>query len=342
MSATDYPLPVTLITGFLGAGKTTLVNHLLRSTERRRIGVLVNDFGDVCIDQSLIVAKSEDVLSLANGCICCSLRNDLTSQLMALAEDPGRPEHLLIEASGVSDPRTLLEALLELQRYQAIRLDGVICVIDASEHLRLEGSPAALARRQLLAADCIVVAKSDLVTQRELSRLLSRLSDLTPAKPLVARSPTHGDIPPELLLGLEGPPERALEADGGRGLRIEPLEERLLSDWTTWRLSTSTPIVFKALVPILQELPEGIYRAKGFVHLLERPGDRLVLHLAGRRIQIRTIGRFSEPQPTSELVLIGTPEAVDGERLSERFEACLEGQADPGEAPPRVVGWMRG
>lgn len=333
------PLPVSVISGFLGAGKTTLVNHLLRSAPERRIGVLVNDFGDLSIDADLIVARSEDVVTLANGCICCSLRADLTRQIMSLAESTGRPEHLLVEASGVSDPGAILQALLELERYQIIRLDAVVTVVDASEHSRLEGEASVLATRQIEAADIVVIGKADLTPAAEVRRLKERLSQ-GPRSPKVLVA-AHGEIPPELVLGLEGEPERAFEERPERRLQILPLGHETADSWSTWRFSTNRPVVFRALVPILRELPEGIYRAKGFLHLAERPGDRLVLHLAGRRVQIRTIGRWNEMRPTSDLVLIGTPDAVDPDALTSRFDACLAGRAEPGPEPPRIVGWTR-
>lgn len=330
------PLPVTVVSGFLGAGKTTLVNHLLRSASDRRVGVLVNDFGDVSIDADLVVARSEDVVSLANGCICCSLRSDMNRQIMALAEERDRPEHLIIEASGISDPGTILQALLELERFQVIRLDGVITVVDASEAPRLRGQAKALAERQLLAADLLVITKTDLVKSMELRALDRELAEKTPAKRIKAH---HGEVPPDLVLGLEGGPERIYEHDPERPLHIEPIAQD--HEWTTWRFRTTVPVVFKALVPILRELPEGIFRAKGFLHLIERPGDRLALHLAGRRVQIRTVGLWGRTLPRSELVLVGTPDAIDPDALAATFDACLEGRAEPGERPPQLVGWTR-
>lgn len=328
------PLPVTVLSGFLGAGKTTLINHLLRSTPGHRIGVLVNDFGSVGIDAQLIVAEAKDVLTLSNGCICCSLRSDLGSQIMALAESEDRPEHLLVEASGISDPGAILSALLELERYQAIRLDGVVTVIDVSEWQQLDPEAAQLAKRQLLAADLLVLGKADLVLPQDLEAVSTAIAELSPAKQVVAE---YGEVPIPVILGLEDGEARAIERDPNRTL--PPIEHLPASEWATWRFRTHRPVGFKALVATLKALPAGIYRGKGFLHLVERPGDRLLLHLSGRRVQIRTVGRWNDVTPCSELVLIGRPDAVDPDALAVRFDTCLGHRVEAGEPPPRSLGW---
>lgn len=302
------PLPVAVVGGFLGSGKTTLVNHLLRNSPERRIGVLVNDFGDVAIDADLIVARSEDVLTLANGCICCSLRGDLTRQVMALAEDPARPEHLIIEASGVSDPGAILSALLELERFQVVRLDVIVVTVDAEQEGEMDPSAQALARRQLQAADLVVLTKTDLVSETRTAAHLERLS--IDRRVLIA---PRGAVEPGIVLGFEGPPEQLDAARAGREAVLRGGHQETLEGhegWASQTLRTREVFDFRALVAVLKDLPD-VYRAKGFVHARERPGNRLLVHLTGRRVQVRTVGTWDEERPESVLVFIGRHLPVD-------------------------------
>ncbi|MBX2812801.1 MAG: GTP-binding protein [Myxococcales bacterium] len=337
------PLPVTVVTGFLGAGKTTLINHILRGAPEHRIGVLVNDFGDVSIDADLIVAQTKDVLTLTNGCICCSLRGDLTRSIMTLAESTERPEHLLVEASGISYPETILAALIELERYQIIRLDGVLGVVDAVEDDELSKESAHLARSQKLAADILLVSKTDLLPKTKLDQQLERLRSSFP-KVLPAN---YHELPVTLLLGLESSKEHTLNK---LDIRVSQQPHLLASShthetmWKNYRLTTTAPLSFKKLVTELKQVPSGIFRAKGFLHIVERPGMRLLLHLTGRRVQIRTIGKWST-DPCTELVFIGLEKAFDIPALVEQFNRCIDPSASEGQTngePPEELSWVRG
>ena len=119
------PIPVTVIGGFLGAGKTTLLNHILSANHGRRVGVLVNDFGAINIDATLVVGVDGDTVSLANGCICCSMRDDLVGACLALLARPERPDHLIVETSGVSDPVAIANTFLSPQLHQFLELDAI-------------------------------------------------------------------------------------------------------------------------------------------------------------------------------------------------------------------------
>lgn len=163
-SAGPPPIAVSVLSGFLGAGKTTLVNHLIR-TSNERIAVLVNDFGTINIDAELIVGVSGDTIQLSNGCICCTIKNDVVQALQRLTDsDSGaRPDRVLIEASGISDPGTLRETFLQFERSGSTRFDGNIVVVDAEQFSTLKNESAILARCQLLAADLVVINKIDLL-----------------------------------------------------------------------------------------------------------------------------------------------------------------------------------
>ena len=126
------PVPILLVTGFLGAGKTTVVNHLLAHAEGRRIAAVVNDFGAINIDAELIAGASDGVVSLSNGCICCSLEGDLLRTLATLLRRDPRPEFIVIETSGVADPSDIVRNLMDPMIWQEAPLETVLCVVDAT------------------------------------------------------------------------------------------------------------------------------------------------------------------------------------------------------------------
>ena len=155
-------VPLTVLSGFLGAGKTTLLNRLLSDPHGMRLAVLVNDFGRINIDAELIRSRSENAISLTNGCACCTVAGDLTKALLRLVQDPEPPEAIVLEASGLADPRGIAQVALA---NPALRLDGVLTVVDAETLLDRLDDPetASLVSNQLSAADLIILNKMDLL-----------------------------------------------------------------------------------------------------------------------------------------------------------------------------------
>ncbi len=317
MNKERTPLPVTLISGFLGSGKTTLVNHILRSEAERRIGVMVNDFGQIAIDADLIVGQSDEVITLANGCICCSLRQDLSSQIFQICETPDRPEHLLVETSGISDPANLVRMFLDMQRLGTIRLDSILGLIDAENFLdTLESKERQLAISQIRSADILLLNKTDLVDETHLNKVSHAISQLNPHTRVL--NCQHGQVPFEQIIAWEGPEEQKRDLD----LSTHP--EMVHSHPHSLHYHSQSTISFKRLVPFLTQLPKEIIRAKGYLHLAERPNDCILLHLTGRRIHVRTIGSWEEKPPKNELIFLSLSESLPLEPLREELQQCLE------------------
>jgi len=173
-------IPVTVISGFLGSGKTTLVNHLLTNQDAVRIGVVVNEFGEVGIDGDLIVADETPVIEISNGCICCTVRTDLVASVKEILARAGtRLDRLVIEASGLADPAPVLQTFLaDADLLQQVELESMVTMIDA-HHIRDQLGDE-IVREQIAFADLILLNKIDLVTPEESERLKRELAAVNP------------------------------------------------------------------------------------------------------------------------------------------------------------------
>ncbi|MDE1182666.1 GTP-binding protein [Paraburkholderia sp.] len=193
-------IPTTVVTGFLGAGKTTLVNHILDATRPMQIGIVVNEFGEVGIDGELIVADEDAVVEINNGCVCCTVRTDLVESVRMLLDRFGdRLEHLIVETSGLADPAPVLQTFLaDPDVRKRVELEAVVAVIDALH------APSQLnddiAREQVVFADRIVINKTDVVAADALNALVETIRQLNPTATIEFAS--HSAIEVEKLLGV--------------------------------------------------------------------------------------------------------------------------------------------
>src|SRR5947209_3742531 len=265
------PVPILLVTGFLGAGKTTVVNHVLADAQGRRIAAVVNDFGAINIDAELIAGASDGVVSLSNGCICCSLEGDLLRTLSTLLRRDPKPEYIVIETSGVADPADIVRNLMDPVILREAPLETVLCVLDAAT------PPAALddalMRSQLRVADIVALSKLDLADAGAGARMRDSIRALR--VPAVVIDAKHGAVPSALLfpaivdrvsLPREPGPKR-------------PAEERFETlSWTSER-----PLSLRRLQQAIGRLAPTLARAKGLFETVEQPGRPLVLQLAGGR-----------------------------------------------------------
>ncbi|MGX4773831.1 CobW family GTP-binding protein [Bradyrhizobium guangdongense] len=265
------PVPILLVTGFLGAGKTTVVNHLLANAEGRRIAAVVNDFGAINIDAELIAGASDGVVSLSNGCICCSLEGDLLRTLSTLLRRDPKPEYIVIETSGVADPADIVRNLMDPVILREAPLETVLCVLDAT------APPAALddalQRSQLRVADIVALSKLDLADDGAGTRMRAAIRALR--LPAVVVDARHGEIPSALLF----PPnvERA-PAPRDPGPK-RPAEERFETlSWTS-----EQPLSLPRLQQAIGRLAPKLARAKGLFESVEQPGRLMVFQFAAGR-----------------------------------------------------------
>ena len=283
-------LPTIVIGGYLGAGKTTLVNHLLRQAQGRRMAVLVNDFGAINIDADLIEGQHGDVLTLSGGCICCSFGADLVGTLGSITQREQPPDVVLIETSGVALPGLVARSA---RLAPGIELQGVAVVADAETLQARAGDRYVgdVVMQQLRDADLLLLNKTDLVEGHSVDGLHDWLAGMRLKTAVV--SVTQGRIAPELLLGIQH------HAGSGTPLRLQAADERFVS------LSIELPAGTdpQALAERLAQPGQGILRAKAWGR--DAQGQGWLLQRVGPRWSLTPLALKAEASATAWLVMIG-------------------------------------
>ncbi len=278
-------LPLTVIGGYLGAGKTTLINHILQSDHGKRLMVMVNDFGAVNVDAALIKAQGADTLELTNGCVCCTMGADLFMAVGDVLDRAERPDHLIIEASGVADPAKIAEVA---RNEPELAYAGIVTVVDGVNwpDLQKDAQIAPQIAAQVQVADLVYLSKTDrrpegLDASRvltELEKIEALLWDLDAALP----GPTPAHAP-----------------------------------FTRWQGDPIPGLTRSALADMLVARPAGLYRVKGFL-VLEADG-MMEVQVVGKSVEIRA-SDYAGPEM---LVGIGPAGAVDPAALSEWWHAPM-------------------
>ncbi|MEP3330990.1 GTP-binding protein [Sedimentitalea sp.] len=235
-------LPLTIVSGYLGAGKTTLINRLLAEDHGIRLMVIVNDFGAINIDKALIKTRGDDTIALTNGCVCCTMGTDLTMALNDVLDRDDRPDHLIIEASGIADPAAIASAAIAEPE---LSYAGIITLVDAQNIEGLLDDPliAPQVTQQISAADLVLLTKTDAAVPALLDRLAT----------MRARSPAVLDDTPlaPLLFDIVPLPQ-------GRSTAPHPA-------YASWQHDSDMVLDRRAMGDKLANRPHGLYRLKGFI-----------------------------------------------------------------------------
>jgi G3E family GTPase len=303
---------VTVIGGYVGAGKTTLVNHLVSRSHGRRLAVILNDFGSTDFGTRSSPSGQAEPADGLDGYLSCTSHTELGEALARLRSRAEPPDHILIEANGMSDPRATVDAM----DLRGLRLDAILVLADAEAiRTHIQDPVIGMAvRQQLLAADLIVVNKVDLVSAAEREAVWDWLSELAPMARMV--DTTRSRLPPALVMAPAHQPGAAsavTAADLVVGKRRFAL----------WEWSAGEPLDGAAFRWWAATLPSSVLRGAGMIWLEEDPLHRYVFHLIGAKWTLVRDGGWGTDVPHSRLVVIGRPSGLDHGWLDMMIARCV-------------------
>lgn len=328
-------IPVTIITGFLGAGKTTLIRHLMRNPNGRRLAILVNEFGVVGVDGEILKScadescPAENIVELANGCICCTVADDFIPTIEALMALPRRPDHILIETSGLALPKPLLKAFDWPAIRSRITVDGVIAVADAEAVAAGRYAPdidAIAAQRaaddsvdhetplsevfedQIACADIVLLSKADLAGEAGLAAARAIIeAETTRALPILAM--TEGVIDPRVILGLNAAAENDLAARPSHHDGDEDHEHEDFDSVVVDLPEVGDPETLADMIRTLAR-DHNILRVKGYVAVAGKP-MRMLVQAVGERVRSQYDRPWGMSPRVSRLVVIAERRHID-------------------------------
>ncbi len=354
MEAPKKGLPVTIITGFLGSGKTTLLNHILTNQQGLKTAVLVNEFGEIGIDNELVVATDENMVELNNGCICCTINSDLVDAVYKVMERQENIDYLVVETTGLADPLPVALTFLGTELRDLTRLDSIVTLVDAANYsLDLFNSEAAFS--QIAYGDVIVLNKADLVDEADLDTLEVKIRDIKEGARILRTTKSQVPLPLILSVGLfetdkyfdsaeehnhDHHEHEHHEHDHHEHDHHDHSEcthedhdhhdhhdhdhhsHHLENDgFTSVSFQTDKPLSIRKFQYFLDnQLPDNIFRGKGILWFDESP-KRHIFHLCGKRFTLDDDEWKGEKQKKNQLVLIG--QNLDEEGLLKQIQNCV-------------------
>lgn len=320
-------IPVTILSGYLGAGKTTLITHVLSQTHGLRVAVLVNDFGAVNIDASLISSHAEDTITLSNGCVCCTIQDDLGAAIDTQLRREQPPQHILIEASGVAEPARMLRYV---ESWPGLKRQAIVCVVDI-ETIRDRARDKFVGRvvcRQIAAANLLILNKADLVDAASGLAVFDWLVTLAPGAGMITSH--RAQVDPTLLL--EGFYQ-------GAGSRRDELAYAQPGVFFNVAVAMAEPVGLADLQAVLARLPASVHRLKGFVTDVAT-GQALLVQCVGARYSVEPCPPSADNPPPA-LVAIGTDRSELQSVRLELAALCTRHRAtfmDPSRSGTRGIG----
>lgn len=298
-SMLEPALPIILLNGYLGAGKTTYLNQLLAQTGGRRIAVLVNDFGSINVDAGLIEGAVDGVVALQDGCICCSMAAGMQKAIYQVLKREPKPEFILIEASGVSNPAEIGRILNDAAMRPYARLEFVVTLLDCEQFASYNPEELGLVQAQVMSADLVLLTKTDVVDENKIAQARQAISRLNPAV-LIVDNQRQG-LSLDLIMG------KVANHDGAQVMdRLEeiPALEDANTLYRNWIYQSVEPLSNDGLQQVIRNLPKATIRGKGEIYLSEYPSSRFMLQMVGKRVKIEPAGNWGIVKPRTQIVFI--------------------------------------
>ena len=312
-------MPVTVLTGFLGAGKTTLVNRILAEEHGLRIAVLINDFGEVDIDSELIVGVESGTVSLANGCVCCEVRDDLIGAIDSVLRSDDELDAIVLEASGVAEPMGIARTFTSPGYRNRIRLDGIIAVVDAEQLPSQANDPATrdLVFGQIGLSDLVVLNKIDLADRKRIDEVREFVHDRLPMVRIIES--VRADVPFEILVGIR-PDDADPEAPSQDGRDAHSHEHQV--GFTSWTYRRDCRFDSAKVLAAISEMPRSVYRIKGFLLDRDDPDRRQLVQAVGMRGEVTPFDEWPSADRTTTLVVIADDQHADRDVVESLLDNC--------------------
>ncbi len=334
MQVKSVPKPVTILTGFLGSGKTTLLNHLIKQNPNIRFAIIENEFGEIPIDNELIIKAEEDLFTLQNGCICCSLQSDILEILVKLSAKKNTIDHVIIESTGVADPAPVAQLFInnmQLQEYYT--LNGVICVVDA-KNFELQLSAHAEAVKQIAMADLILINKTDKVALNDMDETRQHIRSINVNSPIQLTS--HADINANDLLNIKAYDLCKVEktfslvplftsvVESTRFLPVQPSMQHTVHQIQTFSMQFKGNLNFLKFNAWLNQMiaTDGnkLYRSKGIISS-SSSDKKVIFQTVHHEIDGLEGGEWGANERENKLVFIG--KGLEEESIREGVLHCL-------------------